>query len=167
MQQYYRFYFYDRAAEMDYPVSMRTIGHDDTLLNLLSSNSQAVAEFKRRHDGKAPNMGLRQSFMTAARAFKAIDAPTRGVVVPYTDVGRDLIADLCGSFEVEKQRKLLRNAQQFTVNVFPHVLERLESAGAVRPIQEGTRILYLDPRYYSREFGLATEPIGPMEVYCV
>jgi len=147
---------------MSYPVSAATLGHDDNLLNLLSSNSIASAEYGRRN-GQMPKLCLRQSFKAAAQAFKAIDAPTQGVIVPYGEAGRELINELCSSFDIEKQYALLRRAQQFTVNVFPHELRKLQDARAVYPVQEGTQILHLDSRYYSPEFGLVTEPIGPME----
>jgi CRISPR-associated endonuclease/helicase Cas3 len=166
MAWYYQNYFFARAKDMDYPVFAKLIGHDDTLLNLLSANPQAVTEHGKRK-GQAPNIYLRQSFMAAAKAFKSIDAPTRGVIVPYGEAGKQLIADLCGAFEVEKQFDLLRKAQQYTVNVFPHILEKLLSVHALQPIQEGVDILYLDARYYSSEFGLSTEPVGNMETYCV
>lgn len=165
MAWYYQNYFFARAKDMDYPVSAKSIGHDDTLLNLLSTNPQAVTEYGKRK-GQAPNIYLRQSFMAAAKAFKSIDAPTRGVIVPYGEAGKQLIADICGAFEVEKQFSLLRKAQQYTVNVFPHILEKLHSAHAIHSIQEDVDILYLDARYYSPEFGLSTEPVGNMETYC-
>lgn len=160
--QYYRYYFFDRRQQMGFPVSAQTLGHDDSLLNLLSTNTVACQEYGRRI-GHMPAIQLRQSFMAAAKAFKAIDAPTEGVIVPYGE-GRELINDLCAAFEVEQQYELLRRAQQFTVNVFSHELEKLKDAGAVHPVQDGTRILHLDPRYYSAEFGLVTEPVNSMEV---
>jgi CRISPR-associated endonuclease/helicase Cas3 len=166
MTWYYKNYFFDRAKDMDYHISAKTIGHDDTLLNLLSSNTQAVSEHSKQKS-QAPSIYLRQSFMAAAKAFKSIDAPTRGVIVPYGDTGKQLIADLCAAYEVEKQFDLLRKAQQYTVNVFPHILEKLHNARALRPIQEDVNILYLDTRYYSLEFGLSTEPVGNMETHCV
>lgn len=159
---YYQNYFFARSDDMSYPVSAQTLGHDDTLLNLLSMNTMASEEYGRRHK-QMPPIYLRQSFMTAAKAFKAIDAPTQGVIVPYGE-GRELINDLSAAYEVEKQYDLLRRAQQFTVNVFSYELEKLQDAGAVHPVQEGTQILHLDPRYYSAEFGLVTEPVNPMEV---
>jgi CRISPR-associated endonuclease/helicase Cas3 len=162
MACYYQYYFHDRRNDMSYPVSAETIGHDDTLLNLLSANSNATYEFGQRNPGKA-QLHLRQSFKAAAQAFKAINAPTQGVIVPFCEPGRELVNDLCAAFEVEKKYELLRRAQQFTVNVFPHELAKLQDAGAVHPVQEGTQILHLDPRYYSFEFGLVTEPIGLME----
>ncbi|MEO6623528.1 MAG: CRISPR-associated helicase/endonuclease Cas3, partial [Burkholderiaceae bacterium] len=162
MDWYYQNYFFARQNDMSYPVSANTLGHDDTLLNLLSSNPVACEEHGRRM-GQMPKLYLRQSFMGAAKAFKAIDAPTQGVIVPYGEAGRELINDLCAAYEVGKQYDLLHRAQQFTVNVFPHELAKLQEAGAVHSVQEGTRILHLDPRYYSAEYGLVTEAILPME----
>jgi CRISPR-associated endonuclease/helicase Cas3 len=164
MARYFDYYFFARRQEMDYPVSAQMVGRDDTLLNLLSLNSLAVDEFGRNHDA-VPNIYLRQSFMSAAHAFKVIDAPTRGIIVPYGKTGRELINSLCSAFEVEKQFKLLHRAQQYTVNVFPQDLEKLQKAGAAHEIQEGVDILYLsDARYYNQSFGLSQTPEGTMEV---
>jgi CRISPR-associated endonuclease/helicase Cas3 len=152
---------------MDYPVNSKILGHEDTLLNLLAGNPNATEEF-RRCRGKPFNLYLRQSFMAAAKAFKSIDTPTRGVIVPYGIEGKILIGELCGAFEVEKQFKLLRRAQQYTVNVFPHQLEKLQKENALHEIQDGVDILYLaDARYYNEDFGLSLTPEGKMEVHCV
>lgn len=164
MKRYYTYYFFDRQSEMDYPLSTKTIGHEDTLLNLLSGNSLAVHEHGKRI-GQAPNIYLRQSFMSAAKAFKAIDAPTRGVIVQYGKEGQAIVAELCAAYLPDKEFDMLRRAQQFTVNVFPNVLKRLVENEAVREIQEGTGILYLDYRYYSNEFGLSETPVRNMETW--
>jgi len=149
MDEYFKFYFYARKDEMNYPVSKEIVGRDDNLLNMLSINQQTVAEYGRVH-GSAPNIYLRQSFMTAARAFKVIDAPTRGIIVPYSDEGRALLGDLCGVFEIENQYDLLHKAQQFSVNVFPGEFEKLERLNVLHPIQKGVDIVFLsDSRYYS------------------
>jgi len=167
MAWYYTNYFFARANEMSYPISAEQIGHDDTLLNLLSDNTIAVGDYKRT-TRQAPAIYLRQSFMTAAKAFKAIDAPTRGVIVPYGNDGKELINDLCGAYLPDKEFDLLRRAQQFSVNVFPNALEKLSKAGVVREIRESTGILYLtDSRYYSPKFGLSETPEGNMEVLYV
>ena len=163
MKLYYDRYFFARKTTMDYPVSEKTLGHSDTLLNLLSANSLAKSEYERVHQ-TAPSIYLRQSFMTAAKAFKAIDSPTQGVIVPYGKEGSAIITDLCAAYLPEKEFDLLRQAQQFTVNVFPNELERLIKAHAVQEIQEGTGILFLaNSRYYSNEFGLSETPEGKME----
>jgi len=166
IEWYFHYYFFDRRGDMDYPVPAGTLGHDDTLLSLLSVNPNATEEFRRCH-GAYPNLYLRHSFMAAAKMFKSIDAPTRGVIVPYAEEGKALINELCATFAIEKQFGLLRRAQQYTVNVFPHELQRLREASAVQEVQEGTDILYLDTRYYSHEFGLSLAPTGDMEVLYV
>lgn len=165
--RYFKYYFAQRRGEMDYPVGSQVLGHDDTLLNLLSTNPQAANEHEKIK-GVPPKLYLRQSFMAAAKAFKSIDAPTRGVIVPYGSAGKKLIGKLCEAFEVEKQFKLLRRAQQYTVNVFPHQLEKLQKENALHEIQDGIDILYLaDARYYNEDFGLSLTPEGKMEVHCV
>jgi CRISPR-associated endonuclease/helicase Cas3 len=163
IERYYHYYFFERRREMSYPVSAGRAGmqRDDTLLNLLSENSMSVAAA-----GRPPANYLRQAFMTAAEAFQVIDGPGQGVIVPH-DEGRKLISQLCASYEVKKQFELLKRSQQFTVNVFPHVLRRLQEQNAVHEVQAGTGILYLDSRYYDKEFGLSEHPVGPMEDYHV
>jgi CRISPR-associated endonuclease/helicase Cas3 len=166
LSTYYQYYFFDRRKEMDYRLPAPMLGHDDTLLNLLSNNSIATAEHGRR-TRQAPKIYLHQSFMTAAKAFKAIDAPTRGVIVPYSKAGRDLIGELCSDLDVGRRNEVLRKAQQYTVNVFPYILERLQEERAVHSIQKDINILYLDRAYYSNEFGLVTESLANAETYIV
>ncbi len=166
MAWYYQNYFFARADEMSYPVSRKALGRDDTLLNLLSINKAALDDYARTKR-QAPSVYLRQAFMTAAKAFKAIDAPTRGVIVPYGQEGKALINGLCAAYLPDKEFDLLRRAQQYSVNVLPNALETLSRAGVVREIQDSTGILFLtDRRYYSEELGLSDTPNGLMEVLC-
>lgn len=162
MRDYYDYYFFRRQREMGYTVSAKEIGHDDTLLNLLAGNTHAIVAYQHKN-ASPPDRLLYQAFMTAAKAFKAIDAPTQAVIVPYGDEGRELIGKLHGAYDVEQEYALLRAAQQYSVNVFPQVLEKLKRAGAVTEVKPETRILSLDSRYYSSQFGLATEPVSLME----
>jgi CRISPR-associated endonuclease/helicase Cas3 len=158
IEQYFRYYFFDRRKQMDYPVGPHQAERDDTLLNMLAENTLAVAGCKPR-----ASVYLRQAFKTAAQAFQPIDANTLGVIVPYMRKGRAAIADLCAAYKLEKQFKLLKRSQRFTVNVFPHVLDRLQQAHAVHEVQEGTGILYLEEKYYSEDFGLNVEGTEEME----
>jgi len=158
MEQYFKYYFYDRAEEMAYNISARQLGRDDNLLNLLSDNSKNVG---RNINSKL----LQQSFMSAGRIFKAIDSPTQAVIVPYSDDGRNLIAELCRvakEFDVKTYRKLLKQAQKYSVNIFPNVWKKLQEQHAVHEIQPGEAIYFLDEQYYSQEFGLSDEPCSLM-----
>jgi len=162
LRTYYRYYFFDRAADMSYSVPAGDTAQTDTLLNLLSFNTASVDEYVRQHGNKPP-VFFRQAFMTAAKAFQAIDSATQAVVVPFGAAGKALVADLCAAYDVELEIDLLRKAQQFSVNVFPHVLKKLNDAKALHEVKPDTHILCLDERYYSDLFGLATKPVSPME----
>jgi CRISPR-associated endonuclease/helicase Cas3 len=159
LRDYYNYFFFKRADEMVYPIGEKQVGRNDSLLSLLGANAHASSEYGKQHKQK-PDIFLRQAFMTAANIFETIDAPTQSVVAPYGDDGKALIADLHAAFKLETDFDLLRRAQQYTVNVFPQVLEKLHAAKALAVAEEGKlRILCLDPCYYSPQFGLATEPV--------
>jgi CRISPR-associated endonuclease/helicase Cas3 len=158
---YYKNYFYSRKDVMTYPVNgSRT----DTLLNLLSTNSNAVADFQRANKSM-PVINLRQSFMTAAKLFKSIDAPTRSVIVRYGDKGKDLVNQLCSAFEVSKQYALIKEAQQYSVNLFTYEFEKLARQNALYRVQEETEIFYLDNQYYSKISGISLEPVKQEEQF--
>jgi CRISPR-associated endonuclease/helicase Cas3 len=161
IDQYYQYYFYQRAGEMNYPVSSKSgVGQEDNLFNLLSVNKVSVQEYARINE-RAPGILLRQAFMSAAKSFEIIETVARGIVVPYGEGGKELVNKLCSVQELEKQYKLIRRAQRYSVNVFPDVLKRLRDR-AVHEVQKGSEILYLDERYYSDEFGLSEVPVKDM-----
>lgn len=163
LERYYEYYFFQRKSEMDYPLDPSVLGRDDTILNLLSQNSKALQEFQDAHK-RPPDMALRQSFKAASLAFQVIEAATQGVLVPFGPEGRKLITALQTVSDPLKERELLVQAQQFTVNVFPYEMKRLEEACAIRESQLGTGIQILYQTYYHPAFGLSTEPVANMEV---
>ena len=158
IRRYFQYYFFDRAKEMDYPVKAAEVGRNDTLLNMLSENGQAVEA-----SDQTLKIHLRQSFMTAARAFNAINAPGQGIVVPYGAEGKAVIAELCSALLPEQLPRVLRRAQQFTVNVYPSAINGLTKADAIYEAQKGLGVLCLDSRYYHPEFGLSSRAEGEME----
>ena len=160
MQQFFKHHFFARANQMDYPVKAPPAQRDDTLLQMLGENGMAVDDARIAGITRG---GLRQSFASAAQAFRAIDCQTQGVVVPFRKEGRDLIAELSAAEELASEFRLLRKAQQFTVNIFQHEKEHLCQKGAVYEVQPGTGILCLLEEFYSDEFGLALDGRERME----
>jgi len=158
IQRYFQYYFFERAGEMDYPLPANQLGMDDSVLNLLSSNSKNSCQHNSSHFEM-----LRHSFKTAAQHFKVIDAPTESVIVPWGDDGDALITELCGLKlnDIKGLRRYLKKAQKYSVNVFPNDWQKLTRQQAVIPIGE-TGVYYLQKEYYSNEFGLATTPVGKM-----
>lgn len=154
MRLFFQYYFYDRAEEMVYPVSAEQAGCDSNLLSMLSTNDQAAQAYRRTHNQAPPPSLLRQSFQTAANAFKSIDAPTSGIIVPYGEEGKDLVARLGSAENFGTCHPLLRKAQRFSVNVYPDRMQKLIDGNCAHEILPGSGIFCLKSRHYSLEFGI-------------
>ena len=164
MERYYEYYFYRRKDEMTYPVNADSpIGRKDNLFGLLSTNPLSVGEHHRIAHSD-PDVPFRQSFRTASKAFHVIDSLTQGVVVPY-EKGKEIINDLCRAYDLENQFKLLRRAQRFSVNLFPHEFKKMAENGAIREVQEGAGVFYLNDQYYSDRFGWSDEIVNDPKVF--
>ncbi|MFT4928933.1 MAG: CRISPR-associated endonuclease/helicase Cas3, partial [Phenylobacterium sp.] len=160
MEQYFDYYFFNRADDMSYTLTSKQAERDDNLLNLLSLNPL--------HPTTATPLPLKQSFMTAGKAFKAIDAPTQSILVQYGE-GADLVAQLCAvskQFDAQEYYDLLKQLQKYSVNVFPNVWRKLQEQAAVIEIGEGEGVYYLKENHYSDAFGLSTEAVGSMSFQC-
>jgi CRISPR-associated endonuclease/helicase Cas3 len=163
MEWFYQNYFYARSEDMDYPIPASKLGHDDSVLNLLGENRYATEEANRGNE-EIENLCFRQAFMTAGKAFDVIDAPTEGIVVPYGRRGKQLIGRLASEEFIHNPFPLLKQAQQFTVNVFPRDFAKLKNAKAIKSLSEEFNIFHLDERFYDSKFGLSTEPVTEMEL---
>jgi len=160
MKRFYKYYFYKRAYEMSYPLSRGEIGRDD-LLSLLSTNQQSVGEYKRKYG--SPSLYLRQSFKTAGEHFRVIDAPTEAIIVPYNEEAKLIIAKLSAKLSLKEERALLKTAQQYSVNIFPYMIKKIQEGKALFQTYEESGIWYLDDQYYSKDFGVSLEPVSQME----
>lgn len=158
MQQYFQYYFFERSDQMHYPLKATAASGENNLLNLLSVN-------KNNPNGDV-RLTLHHAFMTAGKAFKAIDAPTQSLIVPYHE-GKTLITELCKvnkQFDAQLYYQLLRKLQKYSVNLFPNVWLKLQQQNAIYEIAEGEGIFYLDERFYSEDFGVCTQPCAEQQV---
>lgn len=166
IKQYFNYYFFERAEKMVYPYKDQ-LGSTDSLLNLLSDNQSNTFAGKNsvRQQSRLKPL-LMQSFATANKLFAAIDAPTKAVITPYGPEGGAVIANLCAEFDPKNFKETLREAQKFSVNVFPNTWKKLKEAAAVfEVLQSG--IYYLDKQYYDKNFGLATEKVAEADFLMV
>lgn len=158
MHQYFQYYFFERSCEMSYPLKASGVEGSNDLLNLLSLNA--------RNPNGDVRLTLHHAFMTAGKAFKAIDAPTQSLLVPYRE-GKTLITELCTinkQFDAQPYYQLLRKLQKYSVNLFPNVWQKLQQQNAIYEISEGEGIFYLDERFYSEDFGVCTQPCAEQQV---
>ncbi len=149
MSRYFQYYFYERHKEMTYPVQQ-----GQSILSLLSNNEN-IGPYRKNN-----RFILNQSFMTAAKQFKAIDAPVHSVIVPFNDEAQSIITHLCAldkRFDARTYRSLLKAAQKYSVNIFPNVWQKLTVQQAVYPIAQDEAVFYLSEEFYSQDFGLSLE----------
>ena len=165
---YFKYYLNDKNVEheMVYPVSYKV--RDDSLLEMLSQNRNAVSDYKNENADSEPIIPLRQSFESAAQLFQSIDSMTQGVIVPFGR-GKEIIAELNGSFDLVRFIHLLHEAQIYSVNVYKNKLNKLLNNGAMYYINieknnKQQLVLALKEEFYSEEFGLCTDPINKMKL---
>jgi len=165
IERYFHYYFFDRSDEMDYPLDSPEQAAEQTLLKLLSNNPlNANTENQSVRRGKLPL--FTQQFMDAGNLFEAIDAPTKALIVQHGE-GKDIVADLCRlakEFEPKSYFSRLKDAQQYSVNIFPNIWGKLLEVGAICETQDGEGVYYLDERHYSEEFGVSVERVGLMRI---
>ncbi|TAL16521.1 CRISPR-associated endonuclease Cas3'' [bacterium] len=164
MNHYYEYYFYGRSHEMAFPVSGKNLGVKTDILSLLSTNEKAVAAYHRAHNELPPFL-LHQSFMTAAKEFEVIDSETEGVIVYYGEEGTRIIGELCAASSHQEKRRLLKEAQRYSVNMFPSEIKMLKEKRALIEVWEGSEIFYLGERYYSEQFGASTDEVADLKIY--
>jgi len=168
MSIYYQYYFYNRKDEMSYKIGKNSsAGRSDNLFSLLSDNALSLNEYYRVNKSMPLKLCIRQSFMTSAKEFKAIDSIMLGIIVPYEIEGERLINDLCASEHIEKEYRLLKQAQRYSVNIFRYMADKMAKNGIIREIQTGTGILYLDKHYYNKEFGISESMTYEMETQII
>jgi len=153
MTQYFKYYFYDRSEEMSYPLNGKN-AEGVSILNLLSLNKFTP------YKSPVPTP-LEHAFMSAGKLFKAIDAPTNSLIVPYLQ-GKEIITALCSEskqFDAKCYYELVKSSQKYSVNLFPNVWKKLFEQGAIYELcneqGDGDGIFYLDERFYSDAFGVS------------
>ena len=139
---YFDHYFYRKGPVLSYAA-----GDCNSLLDMLGSNRLAA--------GNSRFPILRQSFGSAAKIFKSIDSISKSILVPYGD-GKDIIAALCSSDLLYKKYELLRKAQRFSVNIFPHTERELIQKNALYPIQD-SGMFALKQNFYCNDQGVTTQ----------
>ncbi|MEA4989852.1 hypothetical protein SDC9_02892 [bioreactor metagenome] len=139
---YFDHYFHRKGAVLSYAA-----GDCNSLLDMLGSNRGAG------NNNLFPILG--QSFSAAAKIFRSIDSASKSILVPYKD-GEGIIAALCSSDLLYKKYELLRKAQRFSVNIFPHTERELIQKNALYPIQD-SGMFALKPNFYCNEQGVSAQ----------
>ena len=130
------------------------------LVTMLSTNRECrrAAGNLRDENNPLPDLSKRfyQSFRTAGAAFQVIDQKTKSVIVPYGR-GMELIGKLGDHNTLSEELKLLKEAQQYSVNLFENIFYRLAEEGALASMGE-TGVVILKDEYYDPWAGVKVTP---------
>lgn len=155
MREFYEGYFFDREGAMSY----KCRSGSDSLFSLLSSNENALMNYF--HSKKSmPKTKMLQSFKDANDEFRVIEAGTVAIIVPYDEKAERIIADLCSDRPSEYPRRLLRQAQKYTINVFKKTFDDLLKDKAVTEITNNNGlngIYFLKEGNYDKKCGLSEQ----------
>jgi len=166
MASYYTDVYKKRAGEMKYPlVGKDDFLHGESVFNLLAANLLALTEYRERERANPP-LDFAQSFLSAAREFEVIDTDTIGVIVQFQE-GKYIVNELSATDDFKLQRKLLKRAQRYSVNLFRPQFQELVNNEVVHETQAGSGIFYLDKEYYSDYFGWSDNPAGEMALLLI
>jgi len=137
------------SKQMDYPIK----NEKSTILEKLSYIKK-TDEYYNRFGERCPTI-LQYQFRTASRYFKVIDDNDTTVLVPFED-GTRLIQILRDSSLKYPDKKLMRELQQYSVNISKATYQKLAEQGAVE-IVPNSGVLVLNGRFYDPVLGLVTE----------
>ncbi|WP_019636670.1 CRISPR-associated helicase/endonuclease Cas3 [Paenibacillus fonticola] len=154
MERYFKEFYSEFDSELNYFIPKLRKKMTELLAAKKEDNSYFQAycsKFK-----KQPPLFLANSYRTAAEHFRVIDDLTTSVIVPYGEEGKEIIAELNGAGVIDDFTRLLRRAQQYTINLFHYELQLLSKNGGLESCLDG-KVLVLKEGAYSREFGLDIE----------
>lgn len=155
MGRYYDEYYQKQYASLSYP--LRIGGRPSTLVQLLSNNQIGLDAQRENQPSAIPSQPLNQAFTTAGRNFTVIDSPAIAIITPYAK-GEDIILGLSANPDAEQTKRLLREAQSFSISIFQSRFSQLLAEGAVFPLPCGAYALRKE--WYEREKqGLAARPV--------
>jgi CRISPR-associated endonuclease/helicase Cas3 len=154
MEQFYRYYFYDRKDLMDYPVKKE----DKSIYDMLSLNQSGKSNFKNRTGNECPSR-IAHTFRTADENFYVIDKNTESVVVMYGEA-ETLIEDYRKqpkNIITKEKLRIIKKLEKLSVALYSHEIESLSSIRMIRILDEETGVKYLDKCYYSSDVGVVLE----------
>ncbi|GIP35461.1 CRISPR-associated helicase Cas3' [Paenibacillus sp. J2TS4] len=151
IRRYYQYYYHQlhQLNRMTHPKLQRE------LIELIDENKL----FKEYQKTILPSM-----YKTLEAHFQAIDSPTTTVLVPYGR-GKEIIVQLNEEIrDLPLFNSLIKEAQQYSINVFSQTLRELSQAGLIHALY-GKSIYYLDEQAYDNEYGLAIDGGGSAALY--
>jgi CRISPR-associated endonuclease/helicase Cas3 len=150
MERYFKEYYTEFESDLNYFIPKLKKEMTELLTETKKKYSYYLAYI--HNEKKDLPLFLVNSYKTAAEHFSVIDDITTSVIVPY-EYGKEIIAELNSNGSIEDFTRLLRKAQQYTVNIYKFELDQLIKNDGLVSYLDG-KILALKEGAYDQEFGL-------------
>jgi len=144
------FRHFDAQAGRDIRATPKNLTHP--LIKLLDGSHPNVSKSKTISKGM---------FKTVEKYFEAIESPTTSVIVPYKEEGKDIIASLNQDLDIKRFSEVMKQAQQYSVNLFDYEVKKLSQNNLLAPLYDNS-IYCLTERAYDEDFGVTIDGEGSM-----
>ncbi|WP_028596323.1 CRISPR-associated helicase/endonuclease Cas3 [Paenibacillus assamensis] len=161
MEFYFKKFYMKVKPDLNYFVKKVSRNMTDLLYSAKNDVDGFYQHYIRNNGGQHLPLFITNSYRTAAEHFHVIKEVTTSVIVPYGK-GKEIITDLNGNGTIDDLTKVLREAQQYTVNLYKHELDELDRNGGLSSCLDG-KVLVLKEGAYSEEFGVDIDNDSDME----
>lgn len=158
MKEYFLQYYKNMESNLNYYIPEVNKEMTSLLMSHRHEN-EYVKYYRKKYNAQLP-LYLTGSYKTAAEHFRVIDQKATSILVPY-GAGKEIIAQLNSDDWTEDLSKLLKQAQQYTINVYASGLRQLIRDDALVIHLDGA-IYELKENWYSQEYGLDLHGEGEM-----
>lgn len=144
MDEFYSKYYRTLQKEMAFPLKYDP---EHTIIDLLTNNPTGS-----KRSEISGGLILRQAFREAGEAFEVIEeAGEQAVIVEYNDDAHRHIKALLSGHSILEQKRELRDLQQYTVSLNPHMIEKI-GVGKFQENEIG--VLILPAEFYDQCYGV-------------
>lgn len=151
MERYFQEFYSEFQHDLDYPVT----GFRENMVDMLTDGKQESARYQSYINKYKQHLDIMNisSMHTAAKQFQVIENNTTSVIAPYKG-GEGIITKLISAETIADLNKLLREAQQYVVNVYDHEKRSLSENNGMYGIFDN-QIFILGENFYDDRYGIS------------
>lgn len=151
MERYFQEFYLEFQQDLDYPV----VGFRENMVKMLTDSKQKSARYESYINKYKQHLNLLtiNSMHTAAKHFQVIENSTISVITPYEE-GKEIIAKLISAETITDFNILLKEAQQYVVNVYDHEKQLLSENNGMYGIFDN-QIFILGENFYDKKYGIS------------
>lgn len=160
VKRYFNLYYSDTEIEkqMDYPLK----SDSETIYEMLKLKKSRDSNYFEKENKQIP-ISINYRFKTASKYFNVIDNNTKTIIVPFEE-GKSIITTLIGNNSLKDKINLLEKSQQYSVNIYERIFNKLKEEKAFIPCNIDGLYL-LEESFYDYVKGVVTDKNMPFENY--